>query len=266
MKKLGIIGVGNMGGAIAEGIVKYNALPPEDIILCDKSPELSEKAEKLGVKAVTSPRQAAEAADILILAVKPKDSLAALKEAGSSLNGKAVISIVAGLSYAAIDANFPERAFRVLVSIPNTPVKIGAGAVGLTVETNFTPDEKEFTQKLFESMGIVEWIPEKSIAAFSAISGSGPAYAALLIEAMGEGGALSGLPISVAQRLAMQTVYGTGKLCLERGVHPAIIRTEVCSPGGTTIEAIAELEKAGFRYGVMNAVHAAFKKFFELVG
>ncbi|MDR2104796.1 MAG: pyrroline-5-carboxylate reductase, partial [Deferribacteraceae bacterium] len=108
-------------------------------------------------------------------------------------------------------------------------------------------------------------MPEKSIAAFSAISGSGPAYTAMLIEALVEGGILAGLTHSTAQRIAMQTVYGTGKLCLERGVHPAIIRAEVCSPGGTTIEGVAELEKAGFRYAVMNAVKAAFKKFSELV-
>jgi pyrroline-5-carboxylate reductase len=144
-------------------------------------------------------------------------------------------------------------------------VKVGAGAVGLTQETDFTIEEREFAQKLFESMGIVEWISEKSIAAFSAISGSGPAYAAMLIEALGDGGVLAGLPLSTAHRLAVQTVYGTGKLCLERGVHPAVIRAEVCSPGGTSIEGVAELEKAGFRYGLISAVRAAAKKFSELV-
>jgi pyrroline-5-carboxylate reductase len=265
VKRLGIIGVGNMGGAIAEGLVKSGCLSRENITLCDKNRAAAELAGKLGVKSAETPLDAATASDILILAVKPKDSIAALKEMGAALSGKAVISIVAGLSYANINAAFPERGFRALVSIPNTPLKVGAGAVGLTLETDFTEDEREFAQKLFESMGIVEWVSEKNLAAVSAISGSGPAYAAMLIEAMGDGGVLEGLSLATAHRLAAQTVYGAGKLALERAVHPAVIRAEVCSPGGTTIEAVAELERAGFRHGVISAIRAAVKKFLVLV-
>jgi pyrroline-5-carboxylate reductase len=254
-----------MGGAIAEGIIKGGVLPPANIILCDKNPEMVLKAEKLGTEAVTLPEKAADAADMLILAVKPKDSLNTLKQMSPKLSDKAVISIVAGLRYADIDYAFPSRTFRVLISMPNTPLKVGCGAVGLTTETDFSSEERKFAQELFESMGIVEWVSEKQLAAFSAVSGSGPAYAAMLIEAMSDGGVLAGLPLQTARRLAMQTVYGTGRLCLEKGVHPAVIRAEVCSPGGTTVEAVAELEKARFRYGIINAIRKAVDKFSKLV-
>jgi pyrroline-5-carboxylate reductase len=138
------------------------------------------------------------------------------------------------------------------------------GAAGFTTETTFTQDEKDFCEKLFSSIGIVEWVSEKLLFAVSALSGSGPAYTALFIEALADAAVLEGLPRATAYRLAAQTVKGTGALMLESGQHPAVIKDNVCSSGGTTIEGVKELEKGAFRYTVISAVGKAAEKFFKL--
>jgi pyrroline-5-carboxylate reductase len=150
--------------------------------------------------------------------------------------------------------------------MPNTPIRVGCGATGFTLETSFTDAEKAFAQRLFEAVGQVVWVPEKLLPSLSALSGSGPAYAAIFIEALADGAVLEGLPRADAYRLAAQTVKGAAALIQDSGDHPAAVKDAVCSPGGTTIEAVCELERGAFRFTVMNAVRAAVRKFAGLGG
>jgi pyrroline-5-carboxylate reductase len=255
-----------MGAAILEGITARGVIGGEDIVVYDSHAPAVERARKTGAAAAAANTGVAAAADMVILAVKPKDALAVIREIAPLLAGKALLSIVAGLSYSAIDGALAGAAARVLVIMPNTPALAGEGAAGFALETTFTDTEKLFAQKLFEAVGIVEWVPEKLLAAVSALSGGGPAYAALFAEALADGGVLEGLPRPVAYRLAAQTLKGTGKLLLETGQHPGAVKDAVCSPGGTTIEAVRELERGAFRYSVLNAVHKSAQKFSRLLG
>jgi len=263
--KIGFIGAGNMGGALLEGFMAKGVLSPGDVSVFDSNRDAMERFRKNGVKAAADITGLVQSSDLVILAVKPKDAPGVLKEAGSALRGKALLSIVAGLNYKAIYEALPADEVRVLVTLPNTPAKVARGAAGFTVETTFTEDEKKLAQRLFESVGIVEWVSEKYLHIVSALSGGGPAYTAMFIEALADGAVLEGLPRGTACRLAAQTVLGTGELLLETGVHPGVIKDAVCSPGGTTIEAVKALEEGAFRHSVMNAVRKSSEKFFRLL-
>jgi pyrroline-5-carboxylate reductase len=265
--KLGFIGVGNMGAAILEGIIERGAIHARDVVFYDSYAPAVERAKKTGAEAQGSDLAVVEAADMVILAVKPKDSRETLRQIAPKLAGKALLSIVAGLNYSAIYETLgcADGKTRALVILPNTPIRVGEGATGFTLETTFTAEEKAFAQKLFEAVGIVEWVPENLLCAVSALSGCGPAYASMFAEALADGGVLEGLPRAAACRLAAQTIKGTGKLILETGEHPGAIKDAVCSPGGTTIEGVRELERGAFRFSVINAVRKGGQKFFKLI-
>lgn len=263
--KLGFIGVGNMAGSILEGVVSHKAIPSDRVFAYDIRPDASARAAAAGVHVLNSVVAVAEAADVVLLGVKPEDSLAVIRQISSALEGKALLSIVAGLRYEDIGGALGGVEARVLTVLPNTPIRVGAGATGFTTETTFSEEEKEFARELFEAVGIVEWVPTELLPAVSALSGGGPAYAALFVEALADGGVLEGLPRDVAYRLAAKTIEGTGRLILETDEHPGVVKDNVCSPGGTTIEAVKELERNQFRYAVSNAVHKSYEKFAALI-
>lgn len=265
VKTFGIIGVGNMGGAILEGIIKSGAIKAENVTVYDVNPAALERARATGANIAGSIEELVNASDMVMLGVKPKDFRDVLQRAGKLLEGKAVLSIMAGVLYADLQNELPDVRFRILTVLPNTPMQVGAGACGFTKETTFTEEEKKFAQHLFESIGIVEWVPENLLFAVSALSGGGPAYVAMFIEALADGGVLQGLPRDVAYRLAAQTVKGTGEMILQTGIHPGAVKDGVTSPGGTTIEAVKELEKGGFRHAVISAVNESAKKFSKLI-
>ena len=264
-KTFGIIGVGNMGGAILKGIVTRGAIEAQHVTVYDLNPAALERARQLGVHVASSVEELVQSSDMVMLGVKPKDAIGALQGIGKLLEGKALLSIVAGVSYKDLQAALPDVNFRMLTVLPNTPIMVGEGATGFTLETTFTEEEKQFAQHLFESVGIVEWVPEKLLFALSAISGSGPAFAAMFVEALGDGGVLHGLPRDMAYRLAAQTIKGTGKMLLETGMHPGAAKDSVTSPGGTTIEGVKELEKGGFRHAVISAIDQTAWKFSRLL-
>lgn len=263
--KLGFIGIGNMAGAILEGIISRNAILAENVYAYDIRETARDRASALGVHVAEDVIDVAKSADIVLVGVKPKDTLAVVKEMSGELNGKALLSIVAGLGYDELRGALNGVDARILTILPNTPIMVGEGATGFTTETTFLEEEKAFVQSLFEAVGIVEWAPTKLLPAVTALSGGGPAYAAMFVEALADGGVLEGLPRDMAYRLAAKTIQGTGKLILETGDHPGAVKDSVCSPGGTTIEAVKELEKNQFRYAVLNAVHKAREKFSRLV-
>ncbi|MBO5247657.1 MAG: pyrroline-5-carboxylate reductase [Eubacterium sp.] len=262
-KRIGFIGCGNMGGAILKGIVQSGIAQKEQIYVYDISEEAQEAMRAYGVRVMVNNEQVCKAADIIFLAVKPqymKETLATTKRA---LDDKCVISIAAGLSAERIRAMIDGKP-RVLRTMPNTPAMVLSGAFALCSDCDLTEDEKKEAELLFQPLGIVEWVPEALIDAVCGVSGSGPAYVAMFIEAMADGGVREGLPRATAYKLAAQTVMGTAQMYLESGMHPGAMKDMVTSPAGTTIEGCYALEKGGMRAAVMDAVHVGAEKSREL--
>ena len=258
--KIGFIGSGNMGGAIARGIVKSGVVPGKDVYLYDVLPAASAQlAGDIGGTAVDTPEELTSAAELFVLAVKPVYVKDALRACCKGLAGKAVVSIVAGLSGAALAKQLPEGT-RCLQTMPNTPAMVNEGVTALCEENTLTQEELDFVRRMFSAIGRVYTLPARLIEAESAVAGSGPAYAAMFIEAMADGGVLLGLPRAQAMEMAAQTLIGTAKMMLESGKHPGAIKDMVCSPGGTTIEAVRALEKGAFRASTIEAVVAAGEK------
>ncbi len=257
--KIGFLGAGAMGGAILTGAVNAGVLGPKDVYVYDVSEKILEKYAAMGCNICKDNEELGKASDIVVLAVKPQYAAPALATLGNTLDGKAVISIMAGATTERIRSMIQGN-IRVLRCMPNTPALVNAGAFALCNETDLTADEKAFAENLFTSIGIVEWMSEKLIDTACGLSGSGPAFVALFIEALADGGVLEGLPRATAYRLAAQTVMGTAKLVMDTGMHPGQVKDMVSSPGGTTITGCQVLEEMGFRAAAIDAVQAATNK------
>lgn len=261
--KVGFLGAGAMGGAIISGAIRSGIVDPHDIYISDFSKAITEKYEAMGCNIVSSNKELGESVDILQVAVKPQYAESALKELGDSLDGKAMISIMAGITTESI-REMTGGDFRLLRLMPNTPALVGAGAFALDSDTDFTDEEKTFAQNLFESLGIVEWMPEHLIDTACGLSGAGPAYIYIVIEALADGGVAEGLPRKTAMNLAAQTVMGAAKMVLETGEHPDYLKDQVCSPGGNTIVGIRTLEEHGVRGAFIDTVVKATERSREL--
>jgi pyrroline-5-carboxylate reductase len=253
-----------MGGAIIRGVVKTEAINSQDVKIFARDAKDEKTAFSLGVNSERDSEKFVKDSDVIILAVKPKDAKTVLKNFSKYLDQKAILSIVAGLGYSGIIGalNHVDRGCnaRVLVGLPNTPVMAGEGVIAFTNETNFTDEEKSFVQKLFEQVAMVEWIDEVRLPGFAAVSGSGPAFAAIFAEALADGAVLHGLNRQTAYRIAYQTLKGSGAVLLS-SPSPSSVKDGVCSPGGTTIEGVKALEESAFRGAVMEAVNRAAQKF-----
>lgn len=258
-KKIGIIGCGNMGGAILYGAIESGVLPKENAYVYDTNPDMMEKAKGWGVHLVSSDEEVCEKSDLILLAVKPQNAAEALEQCKKALHQKAVLSIVAGVTVERLQ-HMVDGTPRILRIMPNTPAMVFAGAMALCSDHDLRSDECDAASALFESIGIVEWVPEKLIDAVCGLSGGGPAYAAMFIEALADGGVKQGLPRATAYRLAAQTCLGTAKMILETGIHPGALKDMVTSPGGTTIEGCEALERGAMRYAVMDCVKAGTEK------
>ena len=255
---VGFIGTGNMAIPIIEGAIRAGVLRADEIVLDRNRSRAAELHERLGVSLCENMAAMLGACETLILAVKPNVVGKVLKEAGDLLNGKAIISIAAGWTTEMLKAAAPGA--RVLRVMPNTPALVGEGMSAMSKAHTLTQEEANFAEKLFAAFGRAVWVEEYMMEAVIGVSGSGPAYAFMFIEAMADGGVLKGLPRKTAQELAAQTLLGAAKMVLETGMHPGELKDMVCSPGGTTIEAVHALEKNGFRNAVMDAVSAAVDK------
>ncbi len=258
-QKIGFIGCGNMGGAILSGALDSGVLKKEQVCVYDIRPEIIAQVQAMGVPTAVSNESLSEQCDIIILAVKPQNAAEALGSTGRMLTGKAVISIVAGWTTEKLESCISGQA-RVLRTMPNTPALVFEGAFAFCSDNDLREEEKAAATGLFEAIGIVEWIPEKLMDAVCGLSGGGPAYTAMFIEALADGAVKQGLPRATAYRLASQTVMGTAKMILEKDIHPGELKDMVTSPGGTTIEGCERLEKGGMRYAVMDCVRAATEK------
>ncbi len=260
-KTIGFIGSGNMGSAMIGGILAAGLAPAKQVIVADLNKEkLAEMKNLYGITTTTEGREVAQAADYLILAVKPNVYAPVINSIKDLLtDDKVVISIAAGQSLAAIAAMAGDRV-KVVRTMPNTPALVEAGMAALCPNDKVSEEELGNVKAIFESFGKAEVVPEYLIDGVIGISGSSPAYVFLFIEALADAGVLAGLPRAQAMRFAAQAVYGSAKMVLETGKHPGELKDMVCSPGGTTIEAVATLEECGFRSAVIQAVNDCVAK------
>ncbi|HEX4121954.1 MAG TPA: pyrroline-5-carboxylate reductase [Verrucomicrobiae bacterium] len=258
---IGFLGSGMMATALAKGIISAGLVKARDICASDPSAAARNAfAKETGARASDLNLDVVEFARVLVLAVKPGNVAALLEEIKPDIApGHLLISIAAGVPIAKLEGGLGEGA-RVVRVMPNTPALVGASASAYAMGKTATADDGALTEKLFSAVGVVFQLKETLLDAVTGLSGSGPAYVYLMIEALSDGGVASGLPRDVATKLAAQTVYGSAKMVLETGQHPAALKDMVTSPGGTTVEGLHELEKGKLRGVLMSAVRAASEK------
>ena len=257
--KLGFIGAGNMGGAILKGILAGGKIAANDIFIRNSSDKSTEEvARKNGIQACSSLKEVVTKSDIIFIGVKPYLVANVLQEIKEELADKIVVSMAASVEIGDIESIIPN--VKVVRIMPNTPVEIGAGVIGVSFSKIVSEDEQAFIGELLNNIGIVEIISEKDMSGLTAISGSGPAYVYMFIEALADGAVLNGLRRDVAYRLAANTVLGGAKMVLETNEHPGKLKDDVCSPAGSTIEAVRVLEKNNFRSAVIECERACFEK------
>ena len=260
--KLGFIGAGNMAGAIAAGIVKNGYVKADDVFVSDVVNAQCERLrEAVGVHIADSNVDLAKKADVIFLAVKPIFLPEVLKEIKPHIAGKAIVSIVTGWSHSRIMEGLGGAGdVKLACVMPNTPALVCAGMTAIIDNHTLGENMFAFVRGLFDSIGRTTLLPERLMEGFIAISGSSPAYVFMFIEAMADAGVKEGLPRALAYEAAAQAVKGAAEMVLLGNEHPAALKDAVCSPGGTTIEAVIELEKGGMRSAVMNAVAANANK------
>ncbi|MDH3442953.1 MAG: pyrroline-5-carboxylate reductase [Deltaproteobacteria bacterium] len=263
--KIGVIGAGKIGAAIARGVIRAGLVSKQQLKASDVSSPLREAiAGELGIEATADNGALCDFADIVILAVKPQIVDGIAKEISNKLGtAKLLVSVAAGVTLPRIEANLAPGA-RVVRVMPNIPCVVSAAAAAFASGAHATALDLENVGLILNSLGIGLPVEEKYLDAVTGLSGSGPAYVFLFIEALADGGVQAGLPREVALRLAMQTVYGAARMALESSKHLGELKDEVASPGGTTIAGIYALEQRGFRGTVMEAVIAATERSQEL--
>lgn len=260
--KIGFIGAGNMGGAILKGALKSGYLSADEVMIRDLNQALVDTWKtEYGVRIAQSNRELAEACEWVVLAVKPFFLEAVLKEIAPVISNTKVISIAAGWSTEMLaDALSTGENVQLLRVMPNTPALVGAGLSALCEETTLDAESFVWAQKLFATLGVVQIVPERLIDAVIAVSGSSPAYVFMFIDAMADAAVKLGMPRQMAIEAAAQAVMGSAKMVLATRLHPAVLKDQVCSPAGTTIEAVQVLEEEGMKAAVIKAMIACAEK------
>jgi pyrroline-5-carboxylate reductase len=265
--KLGIIGGGVMGEALLSRLLDQGIYQAEEVLVSEPSPERrSFLAERYSVT-VAIDNQLAIAAPTAMLAIKPQAfaAVVAKLQQESAIPCEPpplILSILAGISLSQLEAAFV--GCPIVRAMPNTPATIGAGVTAIAPGQRAEPQHLVLAEQIFQAVGTVVQVPESLMDAITGLSGSGPGYVAIMIEALSDGGVAAGLPREIATKLAIQTVKGTAQLLQETGLHPAALKDRVTSPSGTTIAGVAELEKAGIRSALIEAVKVATLRSQEL--
>ena len=263
---LAVLGAGNIGRALVGGLLRGNDLDAGRIRVTRRDPHgLEELRERLpGVVATTDNPEAVRGATVVLVSVKPQNAGALFDEVKDHVGPETlVLSTLAGVTTRAI-AEALGQPLPVVRAMPNTPALVDEGATAIAGGAGAGPHHVELAREVFAAVGVVETVPEHLMDAVTGLSGSGPAYVFMVIEALTDAGVKQGLPRTVAARLSAQTVLGAARLAIETGRHPAILRDEVTTPGGTTISAVAELEKHGLRTMLIDAVGIATERSREL--
>ena len=255
--KIGFIGTGNMGSAMMGGMISAGMVEAEDVMASDIfQAALDKVSEDFGVRTSTNNRDTVEFADIVFLAVKPQylaHAIDGIKD--MDFSDKIVVSIAAGQSLEKLSELFGKE-LKLIRVMPNTPALVGEGMTGVSPSDEVTEEELAEVMKILSSFGEAEVVPEKIMEAVVSVSGSSPAYVFMMIEAMADGAVRLGMPRNKAYKFAAQAVYGSAKMVLETGKHPGELKDMVCSPAGTTIEAVRVLEDKGFRSSLIEAMEA----------
>jgi pyrroline-5-carboxylate reductase len=263
-KKIGFLGGGNMGEALIRGIVKTGIVPPEELFVTDvRRDRLEELARTYGLHTLSDNSLLVRRADVVILAVKPQILKAVLEEIAPATPGRLLVSVAAGVSTAEIRRHLPSGT-RLIRCMPNTPALVLEGATAIARGRDLVPGDLETAEEIFAAVGQVVVLDEEHMDAVTGLSGSGPAYIALVVEALADGGVKVGLDRKTAMMLATQTVLGSARLLLETGTHPGQLKDMVCSPGGTSIAGIHALEGGGLRKTLIDAVERATLRSREL--
>lgn len=255
--QFGMIGGGVMGEALLARIIDQQVFPANEILVSEPSmPRRDYLAATYGIQVTTDNQQTIAATKAILLAIKPQifpKVVSALKldQASDAI----VLSILAGTTIAQLESAFPHQP--VIRVMPNTPAQVGAGVSAIAGGQRASTAHLATAKQILETVGSVVEVPESMMDAVTGLSGSGPGYVALVVEALADGGVASGLPRPIAMQLAIQTVLGTATLLQEKDMHPGQLKDQVTSPGGTTIAGIAQLEKNGLRSALIEAVQAA---------
>lgn len=259
--KIGFIGCGNMAKAMIGGMIRTNIFKPEEIIASDNYVKGLETAkQQLGIEIAGSNKEVVERAEVVVFAIKPQFYDEVLTDAKSyAKQGQIFITIAPGFSLERLGKLLGEEA-KIVRTMPNTPALVGAGMTAVCSNEQVTQEELDYVCKILNGFGITEVLPEKLMDGVVAVSGSSPAYVFLFIEAMADAAVADGMPRGQAYKIAAQAVMGSAKMVLETGKHPGELKDMVCSPGGTTIEAVKALEKSGLRASVMEGMEACTRK------
>jgi pyrroline-5-carboxylate reductase len=264
-EKIGVVGAGKIGSAIVRGMIKAGLVTKDQVMASDVSDALRQAiAKELGIKVTPDNDKLCDFADVVILAVKPQILDPVAKEIAKKLGkSKLLISVAAGVPISRIEASLVKGA-RVVRVMPNITCVVGAGAAGYAGGTHASAQDLEICEAILNSFGVGLPVEEKYLDAVTGLSGSGPAYVFLFMEALADGGVQVGLTRDVALKLAMQTVYGAARMALEGTKHLGELKDEVTSPGGTTIAGLYVLEQRGFKGAVMEAIVNATRRSQEL--
>jgi pyrroline-5-carboxylate reductase len=262
--KFGMIGGGVMGEALLSRLVAQEVYAPQEMMVSEPQSQRRDfLAAQYGVSVTADNRLVTEATEVLLLAIKPQVFSTVVAGLGdTSGSDSLVISILAGTPLSQLAAAFPRQP--IVRAMPNTPAAVGAGITAITAGHHTQAQHLRLARRILQTVGEVLEVPESLMDAVTGLSGSGPGYVAVMIEALADGGVAVGLPRAVALQLALQTVRGTAQLLQETGWHPGELKDRVTSPGGTTIAGIAQLEKAGVRSALIEAVRTAAARAQEL--
>ncbi len=256
---IGIIGSGNMASALAGGLISSGIIRPDELSMSDKSEGKLAVWQKNGVFTTEDNKEVLAHSDIVIFAVKPNVLPCVLEEAKEFAEDRIFISIAAGFEISKIEESLGRTA-KIVRAMPNTPARVNCGMTVIAPNGSVSASEVKEVEKILSSVGEVIVLEEKYINAATAVHGSSPAYIYMLIDAMADGAVKHGIPKSIALRLAAKAVEGSAKMVLESGEHPQKLKDDVCSPGGTTIAAVCELERTGFSSSVQQAIDACVEK------
>lgn len=259
--KLGFLGYGNMGSAIAKGAINSSIISKSDIYIYDLDKDKIKDLKNDDYNATDDLNYIIDKADYIILAVKPNvlDNLLSRIKESCNFENKVFISIAAGYEIKKIEANLTSSA-KIIRIMPNTPALVLQAMSALSYNKNVSADEIKYVLDIFNSFGKCEVVDEKLMDAVTAVSGSSPAYVFMMIEAMADAAVSQGMPRDKAYVFAAQAIKGSAQMVLETKEHPAKLKDNVCSPGGTTIEAVRVLEEKGFRSALVDAMNACYEK------
>ncbi len=255
---IAFVGAGNMGAAILRGLVAAGLYAPQHITVYEPDQNRADELRREGVRLAASVREAGESAATVVIAVKPGTVAEVLRELRDTAPGTLVISVAAGITLRAMEAELPRHP--VVRVMPNTPCLVGAAASAVARGTKAGVEHIRRALEIMGALGYAVEVPESLMDAVTGLSGSGPAYVAVMIDALASGGVRMGLPYQTALRLAAQTVLGTAKMVLERDIRPGELRDMVTSPGGTTAEGLMAMERGAIRADIMAAVEASTLK------